>query len=304
MVYMALLTAEHPLPSLEGTSWIRRFRSVFEPQSGHTEEYGCAYSTDPPPSTCANLLRCNRQIYAEMSATIYRARRKGLLSVKLDCIAQDESFHYFTFLAVPLVETTTNANAVIKRMPAWADGMMRRYSGNFYRRPATLIKQLWVDIRLQGDRSFKFSRNSSAPERTSWAICAALKRIFEKGPNFADPKSAGNQTTVEELVLNVVSPPNVPKERYLAEDYPADGIQKGVVHPRTVARELVNVWQRIWSGDDFKGVFYQMLLERIKTVRVCVDSDTFSKWASQCQAQAQILLQIGPHLRKRLHGLG
>ncbi|KAF2789028.1 hypothetical protein K505DRAFT_328521 [Melanomma pulvis-pyrius CBS 109.77] len=296
MIYLEVITAERPMPTLGGAQWLFRFRRVFEPQSSLRGEYGCAYSLEKPPGTCANLLQCNRQIFAEMTETIWRARKKGRASVKLDCIAEDESFHYFTWLRIPLVETSTTANAGKSRiMPAWADGMLRRYSGCLAcQRSTTLITQLWVDVRLVGDRSGKFFRNGSAPDRTSWAICAALKRIFEKGPDFASLKDAGMETTIDELVLNVVTPPNVPKEKYLAEDYDVAGPMDGLVHPRTVARELVNVWQKIWSGDDFKGVFYQMLLERIKRVRVCVDGQT---WKTR---ELRLELERGQQERNRI----
>ncbi|PSN68754.1 hypothetical protein BS50DRAFT_323782 [Corynespora cassiicola Philippines] len=285
MIYAAVLTSERPRPTLGEEQWLFRFRRIFEPQSSHHGEYGCAYSLEDTPGTCGNLLQCSRQVNAEMMEAIGRAKRRELLAVKLDCIAEDESFHYFTWLSVPLVTTTRSIQEGKSRMPNWADRVMERYltsphrvlsSGCLaYYRSSTLIHQLWVDVRLAGDRSAKWFRNSSPPDRTSWAICAALKRIFEKGPHFSNMKETDHETTVEELVLNVVPPPNVPQDKFLPEDFPTDGVRDGLVHPQTVARELVDVWNKIWAGDDFKGGFYQMLLERIKRVRICVNSQTW-----------------------------
>jgi hypothetical protein len=277
MIYHEIITAERPTPTLQDAQWLFRFRRMFEPQSSQRGEYGCAYSLDTPPPTCANLLRCNRQIFAEMTETIWRARKKGLVPLKLDCIAEDESFHYFTWLRIPLVETSLKTHDGKSRiMPAWANGMLRRYSGCLSGpRSMTTINQLWVDVRLLGDRSNKFFRNGSAPDRTSWAICAALKRIFEKGADFANLKDSAHETTINELVLNVVTPPNYPKENYLAEDYDRMRLMAGMVNPKTVARELVDVWQKIWSGETYKGIFYQNLLERIKKVRVCINGEEY-----------------------------
>lgn len=234
---------------------------------------------DRPPATCANLLQCNRQIYAEMTEAIQLARRKELMSVKLDCIAEDESFHYFTWLGIPLVKTTRDEGEGKSRIIlSWADRMMEKYlTGRSlsYQNTSILIHQLWVDIRLFGGRSGKWVRNSNAPDRTSWAICAALKRIFDKGPDFTRMKQTGNTIMVDELVLNVTTPPDIPEEKYLDEDFPIDGMKDGLVHPRTVAKELVHVWYKIWAAEELKGALYQSLLERIKRVRVCVNEETW-----------------------------
>ncbi|KAF2714199.1 hypothetical protein K504DRAFT_462627 [Pleomassaria siparia CBS 279.74] len=279
MVYHELITGESPIPTLGGDQWRFRFRRVVEPQSSKTGEYGCAYSTNRRPRTCANMLQCNRQVFAEMTEAIWRARRKDLIKVKLDCIAEDESFHYFTWLSIPLVATAKNVEVGKSRMmPAWADGMIRRYTGSLFQRSTTRINQLWIDVRLVGDRSGKLcSNNGSSSDRTSWAICAALKHILEKGPDLCNMKDTANETTMDELVLNVVSQAKVAEERYLPEDYPLMGLMEGSVHPKTVARELVNVWQKIWASSDFKSVYYHILLERIKRVRVCIDGETWSR---------------------------
>ncbi|KAF2730861.1 hypothetical protein EJ04DRAFT_514984 [Polyplosphaeria fusca] len=286
MVYKELLTSERPRPSLGEAQWLFRYRRVFDPRSIHWGEYGCAYTQEDRPRTVANFLQCNRQIYAEMMEMVHVTRRKGLGAVKLDCIAEDESFHYFTWLSIPLVKTTLTLDESKSRIiPGWADRIMERYLTcphrmlsswcSACRNTSTTINQLWVDIRLFGDRSGKWSRNSSPPDRTSWALCAALTHVFEKGPNFSRTEKTPSTTTVDELVLNVVAPPGVPENKFLDEDHAIDGPGEGVVHPHTVARELVDVWHRIWTGADFKGKLYQALLERIKRVRVCVNDETW-----------------------------
>lgn len=277
---MEVLLWERPRPTLGEAHWLFRFRRIFEPQSSLHGEYGCAYSLEAPPTTCANFLCCNRQIHQEMLEAIDRAKCSDRLAVKLDCIAEDESFHYLTWLGCPLVKTRYERRG-------WMEGMRRLprsgWMGNLYgglmkgwtwRTSTTRIHTLWIDIRLVGDRSAKWLRNSSPADRTSWAICAALKRIFDHGPNFSNLKEVGSMnTTVDELVLNVVPPSNVPASKYLDEDFPIDGTGIGLVHPRTVAKELIEVWQRIWAGDQFKGAFYQVLLEKISRVSVCIDGE-------------------------------
>ncbi|KAF2260727.1 hypothetical protein CC78DRAFT_386782 [Lojkania enalia] len=309
MIYLAVITAECPRPTLGDAQWLFRFRRVFEPESIRWGEYGCAYSQEQRPETCANLLQCNRQIHQELTEAIQFAKTRGCGSVRLDCIAEDESFHYFTWLSIPLVTTSINMDGgKSKAIPEWVDRILEKYltcphrllnSGCLgCRSTSTLIHQLWVDVRLFGDRSGKWSRNSSPPERTSWAICAALKRLFDQGPDFSRMTGTRNTTLVDELVLNVVAPPNVPEEKYLAEDFPTDGVRDGMVHPRTVARELVDVWNKIWSADDFKSSFYQSLLERIKRVRVCVNDET---WRIR---ELRLELERGQAERRRIAARG
>jgi len=286
MIYWSFITSELPRPTLGEAHWLFRFRRVFEPESSQSGEYGCAYSLEEKPSTCANLLCCNRQIYAEMRQMIRLARRKAMMPVKLDCIAEDESFHYFTWLAIPLVRTREEIEIGKSRiLPAWADRILERYFSCTHRmlssgclackRSTTLIEQLWVDVRIFGDRAGKWFRNSNPPDRISWAVCAALKHVLERGPNFSRLKDLRSVVMVEELVLNVVTPPNVPKEKYLAEDVPIDELRDGLVHPKTVAKELLDVWNTIWRADEFKGKLYRVLIERIGKVRICIDGDTY-----------------------------
>ncbi|KAF2113274.1 hypothetical protein BDV96DRAFT_648242 [Lophiotrema nucula] len=305
IVYMSVITAECPRPTLGDAQWLFKYKRVFQPESVRWGEYGCAWSQEPVPRTCANFLQTSRQVYDEMIAAIIFARMKGQMTVKLDCIAEDESFHYFTWLSIPLVSTsTTIQEGKSKIMPGWANSIMERYMTCPHRMlssgclacqgSSTLIHQLWVDVRLCGDRSRKWVRNNSPPERTSWAICAALKRLFDKGPNFSATKDSASTIEVDELVLNVVTPPNVPREKYLDEKFAIDQVEEGVVHPFTVARELVDVWNQLWSAYDFKSGLYQPLLERIKRVRICVNEET---WRVR---ELKLELERGQAARRRL----
>jgi hypothetical protein len=175
-------------------------------------------------------------------------------------------------------------------LPTWADRILITPQRilNFSSRgstpgPSTLmttLENLWIDIRIFGNRTAKWHSNQCPPDRTSWAVCAALKRLFN-GDSLMRPINASSTTSpssnniiIDELVLNVVSP-NTSANLWLPEDYPLDVATYGVVHPRTVAKELLDMWNTIWTGEDFKGAHYHVLLERIKRVKVCVDGTTW-----------------------------
>lgn len=292
MIYTCVITWSLPQPHCEDTEDYR-WRHVLGPGSIRSGEYGCSYSTDTVPGTCANLLACSRQVNLELTQAIERAKRQGDLVAKLDCIAVDESVHAFSWLSLPIVTNRrTKQEGKTNVLASWADRILHtpqrvlnlRLSG---RSPSpsrsgstTILETLWIDIRIHGNRTAKWSSNPYPPERTSWAICAALKRLFDGDTLMrpidatTSPGPSPNEVVIDELVLNVVSP-STPKNSWLPEDYPLDVATYGVVHPQTVARELLNMWNIIWTAEDFKGAHYHVLLERIKRIKICVDRETW-----------------------------
>jgi hypothetical protein len=301
LVYLEILLWERPLPTLGKAQWLFRFRRISSPQSSVTGEFGCAYAHSGTPRTCANFLCSNRQIYAEMGDAIKRVRRKGLLKVKLNCIAEDESFHYFTWIAAPLVRTVyapegDHSSGWIGRVRWWF------WPVASVPRAVTRIERLWIDVRIVGDRSAKWLRNTASPDRTSWAICAALKRLLGGGPDMSNaniPARIGTGTiTIDELVLNIVPPPGISPSQYLDEEFPGNATGAGVVHPRSVAKELVDVWGKIWRGESWKATLYQVLLEKIERVMVCVDGEI---WRVR---ELKVELERGRAERRRLSARG
>lgn len=290
MIYTSVVTWSLPQPHLEDTK-DHRWRHILGPASIHSGEYGCSYSTDTIPGTCANLLSCNRQINRELTQAIERAKRRGSLIAKLDCIATDESRHAFQWLSLPIVTHKQCENEVkTNALATWADrlfytpqrmlNLSGKYSRYGHQNTTTILENLWVDVRIHGNRTAKWTSNQCPPERTSWAVCAALKRLFD-GDTLMRPITAtsapgpsSSNITIDELVLNIVAPSS-PKNLWLPDDYPLDVATYGVVHPRTVAKELLDMWNIIWTGEDFKGAHYQVLLQRVKRVRICIDGETW-----------------------------
>ncbi|ORY10310.1 hypothetical protein BCR34DRAFT_462390, partial [Clohesyomyces aquaticus] len=264
MIYVEVVTMERPRPTLREAQWLFQYQK-FESPAMHPSEYGCAFSLDQVPSTCANLLRCSRQIFEEMRDAIQSARKHGRLAVKLDCIVEDESYHYFTWLAIPLVKTTTSVDETKSRiLYSWTDRVKEWYLPcPPHVLTTVVIEKLWVDVRLFGNRSAKYLLNNDGHERTSWAICAALRRLLLRGADFSNMRGTDKIVEIDELVLNVVTPANTPV-KYLPEDFPPDSLEEGMVHPRTVAKELLDVWNKIWVADGIRGGLYSMLIERIK----------------------------------------
>ncbi|KAH7379544.1 hypothetical protein BKA66DRAFT_420394 [Pyrenochaeta sp. MPI-SDFR-AT-0127] len=284
MIYLEVLIGQRPTPTISDTVSASGWNRPWEPKSG-LGDHGCAFSSKRAPSTCANFLACNKQVFGEMMQTIDSARRKGLLAARMDCIVKDE-MHYFTWLSIPLVKTGPSPHEQKRSIvPSWAVYLTTPHialsnRGLTQRNASTVIDQLWIDIRLLGDALSNRRVFESPRDRTSWAICAALKHVFEHDPDIIPTRDCQNDVTIDEVVLNVVSPSTpVPKTttHYLvAPNNTMLEVEKpNMTHPENVSRELVDVWNKLWSGDEFKARYYKNLLQRIKRVRVCVDGVTF-----------------------------
>jgi hypothetical protein len=213
-----------------------------------------------------------------MVQAIERAQHKGLLAARIDCIAKDE-MHYFTWLAIPLVNTTTSEqesgkSIMSKVIPSWATKVLTataNTSPTHHR--ATTIEQLWIDIRLFEPSSTTATAFEAPRDRTSWAICAALKHVFEHDPDIIPIRDCKNHITIDEVILNVLP-------QFTAHTQYDDG--ESLFIPETTSsptedllHELVNVWNKLWVGDEFKARYYRTLLRKIKKVRICLDGETF-----------------------------
>ncbi|KZM24894.1 uncharacterized protein EKO05_0010974 [Ascochyta rabiei] len=290
MIYMSVIAWSLPQPRRDDTQ-NHKWRRIRESDSTQSGEYGCSYSTETIPGTCANLLACSRQINLELTEAIERAKRSGLLVAKLNCIADSENTHAFSWLSLPIV-TNRPCEQEEKHslLPSWADRIFTTPQrmlklGNRSPIPylpplTTTLDNLWIDIRIHGNRTAKWENNQCPPDRTSWAICAALKRFFD-GDALMRPINAtptpgpsSKNIMIDELILNVVSPWE-PMTMWLPEDYPLDVATYGIVHPRTVAKKLLDMWNIIWTGEGFKGAHYRVLLERLKRVKISVDGETW-----------------------------
>lgn len=305
-IYIHLLLGTRPQPAPPTEKFLAYtpagaptpYLKVYDTHSTFRGEFGCAYADVKPPPTCASFMACCAQVRREMSEAWEWLDRRGEVCVALDCMAVDESWHYFSVLGAPRVSTR-----VPPRRRWWEVEMPRGVRaalgavlpGGWFRelpRATTCIRRVRIDVRLMGTRGDKYQRPYLAAGRTAWAVCAALKRLVRSGPDFAREGDSCVEA-IDEVVLNVVSPrprADGTPARLLDEDAPADAgtwteaarllgenaLADATVHPRTVARELVNVWARIWRRNDYQGVFYAGLLGKIGWVRVCVDGETWS----------------------------
>lgn len=280
MVYMAVLTSELPRPSLNDSRlqpW-NIHQIVAHTADAQPGEIGNAYSLEDVPSTCCSLLQCSHQTYSELSDAIARAKARNQMPLKLDCLVEDERIIYVTWVSFPLVRTHIERSL-------WGHSKI-----------STFFHQLQVDVRLTGNRSRKWTGPgifSRSPGRIAWGICAALKRILDNGPNFSAHRKSSTTLRIDELVLNVITP-SVPPEKLLPEDFDPLDTEDGLVHPKTVARELNAVWNYIWAASYGVASTHRLLIERIGSVRVCIDGET---WRTR---ELQLELKRGQDERKRI----
>ena len=153
-------------------------------------------------------------------------------------------------------------NRVLARF-GWGSEEMRRT----YQERETVIQRLWIDVRAEGrKRGTSVIPSFVTPSR---ALCITLTDIVEKGPDFKTWWAFGPavETSIDELVLNVVTSSDVSKE----EDHA--GANEGDCS-RAVASDLVNMWNQLWTASPGTQL-WQVLLERVKRVRVCIDGETW-----------------------------
>ncbi|KAF2196357.1 hypothetical protein GQ43DRAFT_476397 [Delitschia confertaspora ATCC 74209] len=283
-----------------------------------TGEYMASYSAADPPRTLSDLLCVNRQVHAEMMECVERERRQGggRGVAKMNCkigFAWDCFFEWGVIGVVRTVYEKNEKSWVVPLLPllrpllpAWAENTWKKWTATgsktqrYYSphhqlpldlrnashllcpfpRRTTFIHQLWIDVHPPIHKI----ETSSAPtsdymRHMVWAICAALKRVLEKGPNFKNLKNLESTTMVEELVLNVISSPSnalTPKECLPSTSNRVEGEAKGcIIHPIIVAKDLLAVWNTIWRAENYKGQYYRVLLERIGRVKICIDGETF-----------------------------
>jgi hypothetical protein len=301
MIYTEVITSQLPTPKLSSTQYASSWCRPWEPKSGLGNN-GCAFSSRRAPNTCANFLACNRQINEEMTFALARARRKGNLAARMDCIAKDE-MHWFTWLSIPLVRTTPtpSSSPSSKILP---EHIAPRFLGRYLplafraRLSTTTIEQLQIDIRL-----FECAEKrevESPRDRISWAICAALKHVFEHDADIIPTRDCTNYVCIGEVILNILPQPQASSSTSSTSTSKLnpEQQQKQELSTEAVARDLVNVWNTLWSGDEFKARYYHCLLERIGRVRVMIQGKT---WRVR---EVGVELERGKRERRRIEMRG
>jgi hypothetical protein len=282
MVYMAIITWERPRPTLEDIASTWGWH-----ETGLPPDASCHFSLLKPPSTCANVLAASRQINDELRQSIRCARKARILLARMDCIVKNERSHWFTWLSIPVAHSTTlvpNHKAVRGWVPN-VPIVGRLLAAPQHQQPiddaATRIERLQIDIRM-----FDKALNETGTTRyqaTSWAVCAALNRVCQHGKELLPTPQWPDCVVVDTLILNVVprdGPANespVRKDSASAAQVDSVGQSQDADNARIVARELVDVWNKLWSGDGLESRHYSKLLQRIKRVQVCVDGALVSE---------------------------
>jgi hypothetical protein len=293
-IYTELLLSSRPRPSLKDTQSATGWCRIREPEGPW--ENGCLIASQGTPPTCASFLACNRQINEEMMQIIERANWKKQLAACMDCVEIDGTY-YFTWLSMPLVRTKKNElpRKRDESKHVWLSGVLSSWTslflgpatyhhvvGNVVKAPAytTSIEQLWMDIRLFTPAE---TDGLLPHDQTAWEICAVLKHILEQGP---DPRHRSRKVSfIDEVVLNLL-PIRLSRNTSQASSHDDSNDMDYDLYSKLespiviMSHELANIWNKIWTANDFNTVdyqarYYRMLLEKINRVRICIDGKTF-----------------------------
>ncbi|KNG52041.1 hypothetical protein TW65_00506 [Stemphylium lycopersici] len=304
MIYREVLMSPAPRPSLHDIQSASHWQPIHQTHRA-TPGFRCSISSREIPGTCASILACNRQINEEMTLIVAKERRRQQLAARLDCAVKGDS-HYFTWLAIPFVrpeksnaagqqEGDNQESWISKAITTWIirslgfrQTLDENLTGPFSTsldRSYSSIERLWVDVRPSSESGASNAVEAEIPRRdmTSWAICAALKHIFDNGPDRMHKNR--RLKYIDEVIINIL-----PQEPVASANTPrSEGDEEDTLlvpevqptNPTELLRdELVNVWDKIWSATDantseFKARLYRPLLEKIKRVRICVGGVTF-----------------------------
>jgi hypothetical protein len=279
MIYTSLITSSLPIPDPEST------------QDRHAWQLnnGAWFSrTLPPRTSCANMLATNRQIYEELMHAIERARQAGLLVARLDCIVRErhEGGPWFMWLSIPLVRREEKKESrepeekkrLALNLKSWGSNvpvvgrllpsipLLKATEMAVQESPSVSIERLQIDIRMFENRASVSHSNSG--DSIQRAICSALRRICQHKHEVEGVEGWPKALTIDTLILNVVSATPVTSMR---KDSANTATELEKDNAQVLARDLVDVWNTIWSNSDHQSRHYTILLERIKRVRICVD---------------------------------
>ncbi|EMD88107.1 hypothetical protein COCC4DRAFT_145628 [Bipolaris maydis ATCC 48331] len=313
MIYTEMLMSTKPLPSGQDTQTAANWHLVRQTHQPSTDSSRCFVSSRAMPGTCASVLASNRQVHQEMMQIANKARQAGQLASRLDCLVLNNA-HYFTWLAVPFVRPADGSarrleeergqswtskimeswSWVVSFFNAWMESDVKGRSSSSsntrlfsYTRSYANIERVWVDVRPVESTMSNGSGSAAATqgEMTSWAICAALKHMFDNGPDMM--RSNRRIDCVDEVILNVVPRARTASGSPWGDESDEDALVIGdasstsspdKAETERLRNELVDVWDKIWGatdGRDMRARLYRTLLERIKRVRICVDGVTF-----------------------------
>ncbi|KAF1913369.1 hypothetical protein BDU57DRAFT_409559, partial [Ampelomyces quisqualis] len=181
LIYMSLITWERPLPQFEEATTAKNFHHGVGSR-------GIGIGSDDvlqrPNSTCASILAATRRLNKEMTQTIDRARRRGLLVARIDCIPNG-GFHQFTWLSLPLVTSTcrTSKEKVVSgwipSLPVLGKLLVASHLHTLVVCATTKIEHLQIDIRPSEIDVDRAQRIRQQGRRIGTAVCAALSRVCE-----------------------------------------------------------------------------------------------------------------------------
>jgi hypothetical protein len=279
MIYISLITSTLALPDLESTN---------DRHAWQLDKEVYFSRALPPRTSCANMLATNRQVYEELTHAIERARQASSLVARLDCIVKErhEGGPWFTWLSIPLVRREAEQRRsepeekkrFVVNLKSWGSNvpvvgrllpslpLLKATEVAVQEPPRVSIERLQIEIRMFENRASVSQGNSGGS--IQWAICSALKRICQHKHEVGAVEGWPKALTIDTLILNVVSATPITSMR---KDSANTATVPEKDNAQVLARDLVDVWNTIWSNSNHQSRHYTILLERIKRVRICVD---------------------------------
>lgn len=244
-VYQSLLLSSRVPPESPEHSGPRKYPSN---EDQDLFEYHNHYPADGLKSTDASLLLTCRQISKEVKEAVIRLSNSNCSLYKLDLMLLDERELYINWLAYP--------------------------------HSTPRISRLDVDFRLLGDVKGKkttLKGGFDGPPVLIWGLFTLIERFLLRGPDFLAPRQQGRDSWIEELSVNVLTPPSPPLGGYAdGKNYKRD--RKGHISPTDMVQFLISYMEILLRRSKHTAPYARLVFERIKRMTFSLDGVERKRW--------------------------
>ncbi|MCJ1404195.1 hypothetical protein MMC11_007420 [Xylographa trunciseda] len=259
LIYLVVLQAEIAPPSSSTESGPRR-----------NNIEGFMHTIQPVLVNSKVLLLVNHQVHDEVQEAIRVLKKSGELRYKLDCMLVGEAQIYPTWLSIPVFSTRVSKVEV----------SFRSIGNCGLRSPESRLASCGYDTIAQ-------------------RMYTLLRKFLKEGPDFRAGAGGGYMMTVDELILNIVTPSPIPTEGYRTTHFPDPNeiSLNGLLHPEAVVEEIIgNIDFLLCRSNDqiswFIAPYAAILFDRVRFIKILLEGELKKIWN---------IKEIDAHNPKRLH---
>jgi len=247
VIYIAVLDSEDFPPATPAETGDRKRMDGLCWLDEELMEFCNMYSVESIAIRSPALLLTSHRVHDELRDMLSRVERANTLKDKLDCLMVSERHIYPTWFSVPFLSSST--------------------------------PHIHVDFRLFGELKGYLSGwcgGVGGPGSMIWSLFALLRRFLLRGPDFLAPLQQTRKVKIGVLVLNVVTPSEVPAEGFVRLRNRND--TTGMIHPETVVDHIETNTGYLLARSRVTASEAKLIFERVDTIKVSLDGKERKTW--------------------------